>query len=149
MRCCLFGNSQIIDKDLERKLRNQLIYVIEVKKIYEFWSGGMGAFDRLCAYILRDLKKNYPQIKSYLILAYLKEKIDEEWEEVNNMYDGTIYPDLERVPKRVVIAKRNEIMIKECNYFILYVDYISANARNIMNKVKKSKKEYINLGKYE
>lgn len=148
MRGCLFGNGQIIDNELEVKLRNQLIYAIEVKKIYEFWSGGIGQFDTLVAYVLKDLKKEYPQIKSYLILAYLKEKTDKEWEEyVNDLYDGTLYPDLETVPKKVAIAKRNEIMIKESDYFILYVDYISANARSIMDKVKKAKKKYINLGR--
>lgn len=147
MRACLFGNSQIIDKELERKLRNQLVYAIEVKKIYEFWSGGMGQYDILSAHILKNLKKDYPHIKSYLVLAYLKEANKEREDYIKDLYDGTIYPDLERVPKRFAIAKRNEIMIKESDYFILYVEYISANARNIMNKVRKSKKEYVNLGR--
>ena len=39
--------------------------------VYVFYSGGQGGFDRLCAGCVYRLKKEYPQVKNYLVIPYL------------------------------------------------------------------------------
>ena len=45
------------------------------------------------------------------------------------MYDGTIYPPLENVPKRLAIIKRNEWMVDHADVIVAYVlhDWGGAN----------------------
>ena len=54
----------------------------------EFYLGGYGGFDHLCAAVLRELKKEYPCIRLILVLPYLNSSM------VTEGYDGTVYPPL-------------------------------------------------------
>ena len=49
-----------------------------------FYLGGYGAFDRVAAQTVRELKQKYPHIKSVLVLAYLNREVDIKY------YDDTI-----------------------------------------------------------
>ena len=57
-----------------------------------FYLGGYGAFDSLAASVLKEQKKQYPQIERVLVLAYLNT------EKTKSGYDSTVYPPLETVP---------------------------------------------------
>ena len=59
-----------------------------------FYLGGYGAFDGLAAAAVRRQKETYPHIELILVLAYLDREIDA------SRYDVTIYPPLEKVPRR-------------------------------------------------
>ena len=39
--------------------------------VTDFLNGGMGGFDWMCARVVFDLKKSYPQIRNYLVIPYL------------------------------------------------------------------------------
>ena len=55
----------------------------------EFFLGGYGAFDRLCADVLRGLKGRFRHIRLVLVLPYLDSALSREG------YDETVYPPLE------------------------------------------------------
>ena len=55
-------------------VKAELVKLIE-QGVCVFLNGGMGGFDWKCAAILRDLKKEYPHIKSYLVIPYLTFKV--------------------------------------------------------------------------
>ena len=87
------------------KVKNEIINLIENHGVTTFYNGGKGKFDWLCAKCVKDLKSDYPFIKSYLILAYIptnKEKSD-----INRYddFDDTIYPNLETIPPKYAIIK--------------------------------------------
>lgn len=59
------------------QVREEIIKLIE-NGVTDFFSGGMGSFDWMCARIVFELKKNYPRIHNYLVIPYLTFTILEE-----------------------------------------------------------------------
>jgi uncharacterized phage-like protein YoqJ len=100
------GHTQISQSE---KIENWL-YDVTQKLIEQgattFYLGGYGAFDSLAASVLREQKKQYPQIKLVLVLAYLNTGKN------TSGYDSTVYPPLETVPRRFAISHRNRWMVE-------------------------------------
>lgn len=149
--CSFFGHRDFIDnKQLENKIKNQIIYCVENLKIYNFYLGGYGGFDVCCAKYVNDLKKIYPQIKSHLVLAYLNNKFDTyDKMYINNMFDETIYPPLENTLLRFAISKRNQWIVDNSNYIIFYINHSWGGAYKSFEYANKKHKHYINLGTYK
>ena len=89
-----------------------------------FYLGGYGGFDRLAASVLHKVSAANPSVESILVLPYLNRKGEDD------LYDGTIYPPLENVPKRLAIIKRNEWMVDHADLIVAYVlhEWGGANA---------------------
>ena len=103
----------------------------------EFLLGGYGGFDAYAASVMWELKKQYPSIRSILVLPYLDRAFDAE------KYDGTLYPPLERVPKRYAISKRNEYMVNEAEIVVAYVTHDWGGAAATLAYAKRKRKEII------
>lgn len=115
--------------------------------VTEFYSGGIGSFEKSCARYIKDLKQEFPFIKSYLILAYYNPQISKEDEkEIQLKYDGTIYPPLENVPLRFAISKRNKWMVDIADCILFYVNNHYTNSFKFLEYAHKRKKMYVNLG---
>ena len=82
-----------------------------------FLLGGYGQFDRLAAAVVRKQKERHPAIRSVLVLPYLDRKYDA------SLYDESIYPPLEIVPRRFAISRRNEYMIDTADCVIAFVTH--------------------------
>ena len=108
----------------------------------DFLLGGYGGFDTCAATMVWDLKKKYPTIRSTLVLPYLDHSVDAA------KYDGTLYPPLEKVPKRYAISKRNEYMINEADVVVAYVTHDWGGAAKTLAYAKRKKKEIINYEKF-
>lgn len=120
--CCFAGHATIPDKEgIKLKLKEESVNLIENENVTTFYSGGKGEFDWLCAHVVHELKENYPFIKSYWVLAYMPKENDVHIEYMSKIFDDTIYPDLETVPQRLAIIKRNEWMIRKSDFLIAYV----------------------------
>ena len=140
--CCFAGHSNIYDNQekLKFNLKNEIIKLIEKEKVNIFYCGGKGAFDWLCAKVINELKQDHPFIKSYLILAYLPTKNKTVYDDyVFSLFNETIYPDLENIPPRFAILKRNEWMIKNSDFLISYVIYDWGGAAKAVEFAKKQK----------
>ena len=124
-KCCFAGHSNISNQEeIKIRLKNEIINLVEKENVTEFYNGYKGAFDSLCARTVNELKKDYPFIKSYLVRAYMpKEKDSYEEDLYKQIFDSTIYPEIENVPRRLAILKRNEWMIDNSNFLIAYVKY--------------------------
>lgn len=96
----------------------------EIEKIIalgvtDFLNGGMGGFDWMCARIVYDLKKSYPQIKNYLVIPYLTFNIAEP-----KYFDATIYPEgFEKYHFKAAIPARNRYLVDNSTYAICYVTH--------------------------
>ena len=106
----------------------------------EFYLGGYGGFDHLCAAVLRDLKKSYPQIRLILVLPYLNSSM------ITDGYDETLYPPLESVPKRFAISRRNEWMVRECDTVVAYVTHGWGGAAKTLEYAQRKKKAVLQYG---
>lgn len=87
------------------------------------------------------MKKSYPHIRRTLVLPY----IDKEFN--NKLYDESVYPPIEKVPKRFAIIKRNEWMVDNSDIVIAYIKHSWGGAVRTYNYATKKQKEIINLGK--
>ena len=79
-----------------------------------FLIGNQGAFDNMALRTVADLAKCYPQITYDVVLAYLPQG--------TATIPHSIYPEeLEEVPKRFAISKRNNWLIAKSDGAIAYV----------------------------
>ena len=106
----------------------------------DFLLGGCGGFDACAASVVWELKKQYPAIRSTLVLPYLGSQVDA------TKYDATLYPSLEKVPRRFAISKRNEYMVHEADVVVAYVTHDWGGAATTLAYAKRKKKEIINYG---
>lgn len=109
----------------------------------EFFLGGYGHFDFLCASVLREMKKDHPHIRLVLVLPYLNSSM------LTEGYDETVYPPLESVPKRFAIVRRNEWMIRESDIVVAYVIRGFGGAARTLDYARRKKKTIICYGESE
>lgn len=138
--CCFAGHSSISNnKKIKIKVTNEIINLIENEGVTAFYSGGQGSFDWLCAHCVDELKKVYSFIQSYLILAYMPKEKDNYYNETLNLFDNTIYPDIEKTPLRLAIVKRNEWMINNSDFLITYIWHSCGGAARTFEYAKSKK----------
>ncbi|MFI3294168.1 MAG: hypothetical protein SNI70_11715 [Rikenellaceae bacterium] len=124
----------------DEKIRSWLETVIRQlisEGVTHFYCGGHGGFDRMLSSVLEQEKKRSPQIQRILVLAYLEKNHYED------DYDYTIYPELEKVPKRFAILKRNEIMVQDNDVLVAYVTHSWGGAAKTLEYAQKKKKRII------
>ena len=102
-----------------------------------FYLGGYGAFDGLAASVLRKEKKNHPWIERILVLAYLNGRQDAVG------YDGSVYPELEKIPRRFAILHRNRWMVQSADVVVAYVLHDWGGAATTLRYEKQKRKRII------
>ena len=102
-----------------------------------FYLGGYGAFDGLAASVLRKEKKNHPWIELILVLAYLNGRQDAVG------YDGSVYPELEKIPRRFAILHRNRWMVQSADVVVAYVLHDWGGAATTLRYAKQKRKRII------
>jgi len=108
-----------------------------------FLLGGYGSFDGIAASVVWELKKDYPEIESILVLPYLDRNVDA------SKYDGTTYPPLENVPRRYAISKRNHWMVESADVVIANVKYGWGGAAQTLEYAMKKKKKIYNYSHWK
>ena len=131
------GHAQISQSEKIEKW----LYAVTQKLIEQgattFYLGGYGAFDLLAASVLREQKKQYPQIELVLVLAYLNTGRN------TSGYDSTVYPPLETVPRRFAISHRNRWMVESADVVVAYVLHDWGGAATTLRCVRQKKKQII------
>lgn len=128
------GHAEIAQTDDVRKWLINTIEPLILDGADAFYLGGYGAFDSLAASVLRELKKTYRHIKIVLVLAYLNRNVDATG------YDSTLYPELEEVPLRFAISKRNERMVDMADMVIAYVTHDWGGAAKTLEYARRKRK---------
>ena len=91
----------------------------------------------MAADVVHHAKLCHPQIESILVLPYLNRPIDLKY------YDDTLYPPLEKVPKRFSILKRNEWMVEKADIVVAYVLHDWGGAATSLRYARNTKKTII------
>lgn len=105
----------------------------------EFYFGGYGEFDSLAARVVRDAKDSHPDIRSTLVVPYIDREINP------SLYDGSVYPPLESVPRRFAISKRNEWMIDQADVVVSGVTHDWGGAAATLKYAQRKKKRIISV----
>ena len=133
------GHSKLSEHNkIEAHLTRELRTLLEQGN-HKFYLGGYGDFDLLAAKVLYELKQEYPELESILILPYPDRPADAA------LYDSTIYPPLENVPKRYAISHRNKWMIEQADMVIACVDHDWGGAAKSLAMARKKNLPVINL----
>ena len=131
------GHAQISQSEKIEKWLYDVTQKLIEQGATTFYLGGYGAFDSLAASVLREQKKQYPQIELVLVLAYLKTGRN------TSGYDSTVYPPLETVPRRFAISHRNRWMVESADVVVAYVLHDWGGAATTLRCAKQKKKQII------
>lgn len=125
MVICFVGHSHVPSSDeVKRKVKEKIRSVIEGESTVEFYLGGYGAFDGICAKVCRELKNEYDFIKLVYVTPYMTLSEQEKIRDMQKFgeFDLYIYPPLEKIHPRLAIIKRNEWMVANSDLIIAYVN---------------------------
>ena len=134
MKVTFCGHKEVADRDAVEQWLRSVCSDLIAHGADEFYLGGYGGFDHLCAAVLRDLKKSHPQIRLILVLPYLNSSM------ITDGYDETLYPPLESVPRRFAISRRNEWMVLESDAVVAYVTHGWGGAAKTLEYARRKKK---------
>ena len=131
------GHAQISQSEKIEKWLYDVTQKLIEQGATTFYLGGYGAFDSLAASVLREQKKQYPQIELVLVLAYLNTGRN------TSGYDSTVYPPLETTPRRFAISHRNRWMVEASDVVVAYVLHDWGGAATTLRCAKQKKKQII------
>ena len=118
---CGHGNISLNQNEIEKN-KDFLIEIIKQFPDSEFFLGGYGYFDRLVFSLLKKIKRDFPCFKLIFISPY-PDRSYNKLKTATELYDETIYPPLETIPKKYAILKRNKWMVDNCDLLVAYVKY--------------------------
>ncbi len=136
-KSCFFMGNRHTPSSITDQLTEAVERHITEYGVTTFTVGRYGNFDSLVASVLRELKKQYPNIELYLLAPYaLTQKTD-----VPMDFDGTFFPEgLEKVPLRYAIVQANRYMVQNSDYLITYCHHVG-NTRNIVEYAQRRGKK--------
>lgn len=138
--CTFFGHRECPDL-IKTQLREVLIDLVTNHGVDMFYVGNQGRFDAIVRGVLRELKKEYPQINYTVVLAYMPGK-QAEYDD----YSDTMLPEgIESVHPRYAISWRNNWMLQQSDYVVTYINRTWGGAVRYSTKAKHQGKEVINL----
>lgn len=133
------GHKEISDQSTVRAALNSVLLTLLAQGADDFLLGGYGAFDAIAARAVYELKQQYPEIHSTLVIPYLNLDYN------TLLYDGTTYPPLEEVPKRYTISKRNEWMVERADVVVAYVTHDWGGAAAMLRYAERKNMRIINI----
>ena len=129
-RRCFFIGHRDAPSDLYPSILSAVEEHIVQHGVTEFLVGQYGAFDRMAAKAVIQLKEKYPEVKLTLLLPY---QPGERKIELPDGFDGSLYPEgQETVPKRLAIVRANQYAVKHSGYLIAYAWQPGSNARKVV-----------------
>ena len=139
--CSFFGHRDYNgDKD---KLSITLRELIVCRNVDVFYVGNQGNFDFAVLQVLRQLQKEFSHIRYSVVLAY-HPSVNRYSDLIRS--DETLFPEeMEKVPLRFAIAKRNEWMISESQYSVVFVRNTVGGAAKYKALAEKKGLDVINL----
>ena len=131
--------------EIMEKVRGQMRANI-TDELITCYLGGYGDFDEICASVCRELK-NECLLELVYVTPYISLSEQAKIKELQEagLYDKTIYPSLENVPKRFAISRRNKWMLENADLVIAYVDHSYGGAYKSLLSSKRKVKKLINI----
>lgn len=126
-------------------LKKIILNLINEHKAKMFYVGNNGAFDDMVIQALSEIKKDFPKINFFVVLAYMPK----DNTHIKSYIEHTVYPEeLAFVPKRYAIIKRNIWMIEHADTIITFVNNPFGKATHFKNVAEKKGKNIINICSY-
>ena len=117
--------------------------MIEDEGYTQFYSGGRGSFDKLCAEVVGELKKTYPQIKNTLVFSYLPSTKEDFT--FPAYYDDSVYLLTESVPPRYAILRTNKKLVEKADCLVVGIVCEWGGAWQAVKYAQRKKKQILNI----
>ena len=141
MKACTFFGHRDCPETIKPYLREVLVDLITNQGVDTFYVGNQGRFDGIVRSVLRELEKEYPEIRYAVVLAYLPGKKNEY-----DDFSDTILPEgIEAVHPRYAIDWRNRWMLQRSDFVVTYITHSWGGAAKFAEKAKREGKTVINL----
>lgn len=108
--------------------------------------GGYGKFDAFAYKYCKAYQQINSNVKLIFVTPYLNEKYLKR-HEIDRYYDGSVYLDIEKVPKRFAILQRNRKIVDCADLIICYIARNYGGAYQMYEYANKHKKNIINIAK--
>ena len=141
--CAFFGHRDVDYFSYNEKIETLLVNLIENCGVTQFYSGYRGKFDELCAYLVWELKFQYPQIKNTLVLSYLPYKKADFV--LPKYFDDSVYLLEKQVPPRFAIPHTNRRMVELADYIVSGVNHDHGGAFAAYNYARNRGKTIISI----
>ncbi len=141
--CVFFGHRNKNYQAYKPKLTKILEDLIENEGFTQFYSGGRGAFDRLCAEVVGELRKSYPNLKNTLVLSYLPPANADFT--LPTAYTDSAYLLEHNVPPRYAVLESNKRMVDIADCVIVGISYEWGGAWKAYEYALQQKKRIINI----
>ena len=142
--CCGFGHREVFH-DIRAEIYN-IIFDAAEQGCAVFYTGAMGEFDMIFSSAVRQVRLRKPYIKLICVQPYLTQKINEDREYLYSLYDDIIVPtELADIHPKAVITKRNQWMIRQSDYVIVYTIRNYGGAYKAMRYAERQNKQVIRL----
>ncbi|MBQ2773058.1 MAG: hypothetical protein IJF45_01785 [Clostridia bacterium] len=139
MNCCLFGH-RTASSGLRMPLKTSILKLIEEHGVKTFYVGNNGNFDYLAQFVLSEITNARSDVRYYIVLSAMGETTLSDNGEV------TLFPEgLETTPPRFAIYKRNDWLIKNSQYAIVYVETEVSNCYKWMKRAMRKGVKILNL----
>ena len=92
---------------------------------------------RMALSVVNKTKEAHPDVRAILVLPYLDRSMDLD------AYDGSVYPPLEKVPRRYAISRRNKWMVDQADVVVAYVIHEWGGAATTLRYAEAKKKTII------
>ena len=141
--CVFFGHRDFNYIKYKEKLAQTLLDLIEKEGVTQFYNGGRGAFDLLCAEEVAILRKRFPRIKNTLVISYMppaNEKIP-----LPTIYTDSVYLLKKQVPPRYAVARTNRLMVEKADCLVVGVIKQWGGAWAAVEYAQKQGKRIINI----
>lgn len=139
--CTFFGHRDDAYGEYKDKIKDVLIYLIEKEGVGQFYCGGRGKFDGICSGIVFELKKQFPWIKSTLVLSY----IPKDGFLLPEKYDDSVYLLEKKVLPKFAIWETNRLLVQKCDFVISAVWKDGGGAYRAVKYAKSQGKRVIDI----
>ena len=148
--CCFFGHRKINETEqLKSKLIESIEKLILEKQVDTFLFGSKSCFDNLCLKLVTEMKEKYPHIKRVYVRAEYPYISEHYKKYLLKKYEDTYYPEKIISAGRASYVERNEQMIDDSLYCIVYYNECCAPTTRksgteiALNYAMKKRKEII------
>ncbi len=145
--CSFAGHGNVfIDDAVYQKLKQTIENLIKNQHVHEFWVGNYGRFDETSAHCVHELRKQNPDIKLFLVVPYITNKITSNELYYEKIYDGILTATIsEKTPNKFKILQCNNYMVDNSDFLICFVEHSWGGASKTLEYAKKKKIKIINI----
>lgn len=147
MICCGFGHRVVYGENIEERIYDTMLRLVDERGVDEFMIGRNGKFDQMFAEAAKKVRL-VRKVAVTLVLAYDAPdgKLDEFEKEYRAQFDNVLYPKevMETYP-RWAITCRNRWMVKHCDLVISHVAHNSGGAYQAVKYARNQGREIYNI----